>query len=247
MQPPLATQPTFDQPLEELVEDPSTWARLELDSDQVALFGDLLAGGDPEAVPPIELVILRDGRPLVAEGHQRVAAARGRGIRTLRAIRLPVPEHLDPRDIAYDRSLETAVQAPKPLSMVERRRAAERMLTDHPGRPDREIGRRVGLSHQTIGRVRTALAGPSDHVKSAAPNGDRGATYPATADELAQRLVRDITKLWDGRGFTDVLNDRLARNLADVLVDRFGEDEALIWARRLAAWTTDAVARLEAS
>ncbi|MCW2689590.1 MAG: hypothetical protein JWR37_4480, partial [Mycobacterium sp.] len=55
-----------------------------------------------------------------------------------------------------------------------------------------------------------------------------------------------LDKLWAARPITDaVLGDRAGKRLAQVLLDRHG-DEALPWARRLAGWAQTCLSEVEA-
>lgn len=241
---PLPASPVFYQPLGDLFDDPIIWARNGFEPDRVALFMDLLGAGD-DAVPPIEVIELPDGRHIPADGRTRIEAARRLGLSALRAVLLPVPGGVDPADFAYDRSLETAIASSKPLTRAERQRAARQLLERHAEWPDREIARRVGLSHQTVGRLRDALAGgPVDQPTTALP-ADEEYLADLSAGELSKRLVSGVARLWDAQGFTDMAMRRLPRTLGEALVARFGPEDALTWARRIERWASDAANQLE--
>ena len=227
-------------PLTSIVADPDIWPRERLDRDRVDVFHDLYAADGPSALPPLAVVEVATGF-LLADGWHRLAALQELDSPTARVELLDAGGR-DGRSAAYEEGLRSCAAAAKPLTRTERRAAILR-LTVAGGRTDREIGRLVGVSHQTVARVRAESGGgPLDQEPA-----DEEAIAWATALDLSRRLVRGVRRIWDARGVTDLIANRMPRNLADALVEEFGEAEAVTWARRLAAWSDRALRELGGS
>lgn len=229
-----------DIPIDLVVISHETYPRAGLDPDRVGEMVQLYRDGGRDALPPIEVVRVANERYVLAEGAHRTTAARALGWTVLPAFVLEPPDGQDPIETAYLRALETAATAAKPLTRSERRRAAERLLSGHPDWPDREIARRVGVSHQTVGRLRDA------GLRKSPPEPDASDEYVAfvAAHRITDQLARGLAKAWEARGITDLLLRRMPATLAQSLTSQFG-DEAVVWADRLKAWATDALAELE--
>jgi hypothetical protein len=224
-------------PIEQIIADPSAWPRKELDRERVEDFRELYESDGLAVLPPLRVVQRADGY-LLADGWHRHAA-----LSELACPEVPI-EIIESGGrseevVAFEEGLRSCATTSRPLTRAEKHAAVMR-LTVEGGRTDREIGRLVGLSHQTVARVRAARAtGPSDHPQDEAPSID-----PSSL-ELTRRLVRSLQRIWVERGLTDVFANRMPRNLADALLEEFGEDEAVVWARRLAAWSGHALQQLE--
>jgi len=225
-------------PLDSITVDPSVWPRERLDRDRAEDFRELYASDGLSALPPLTVVDLGTGY-LLADGMHRYGALFVHQS-PIALVNVLDNGGRDGRTVAYEEALRSSATTSKPLTKAEKH-AAIRRLTVEGGRTDREIGRLVGVSHQTVARVRSASgAGPLDQAEN-----DQEAMASAGSLELSRRLVRGMRRIWDARGVTDLIANRMPRNLADALVDQFGEEEALIWARRMSAWSAAAVTALE--
>jgi hypothetical protein len=246
----------FERIAIELIErNPRAWPRLQLDQERVAEFIGLYEGGDPVALPPIDLLPLPGGGYLLAEGHHRLEALIQRwGYRDDHPERshmwapariLELPHGRDPVEVAFELGLQTAVTVSKPLTLLERRAAALRLMAERPNTSDREIARLVGLSHQTVGRLRKRS---TDHAESdGIDDQEPTESYLAyvTAAEIALRLARGLDRLWEARGLSElILGDKTGRRLAKALTDVHGDD-ARRWAERLREWAEIAIAELD--
>lgn len=232
--------------LDEVEVSPEVWPRSQRDPAREADFVDLYADGGIEAMPLIEVVT--DGeRLLLAEGHTRYAALEHLGIAEVPVIVVEAPPGADLDDFAHEYALRASAISAAPLTRAEKRRAAARMLVEHSDYADRRIAELVGLSHQTIGRLRQRSNGP---VPRDGDDGQEGGTeYLAsvTADEIAGRLVRSLGRLWETRGLGDrLLGDRTGRRLAAAL-HRVHGDDAPVWAERFATWGRVAASELRRS
>jgi ParB-like chromosome segregation protein Spo0J len=227
--------------LELLRLEPAAYPRTKRDEGRVAEFMQLYADGGPDCLPPIEVVPDGEGRYIGADFLHRATAALKLGWSELPALIVAVPEGADPVEVAHLRALETSVTAAKPLTPAERRRAVKTLIEHHPEWGDREIARRAGCSHQTVGRIRDELAHPQRSPEAAVSD-----EYLAsvTAAQVTDRLVRGMTQAWDARGLTDLALRRMPATLAGSLRRTFGE-EAALWAERLERWAADARQQLD--
>jgi hypothetical protein len=221
------------------------WPRLRLDKSRVDEFKQLYADGGPAALPPVEVVLLADGSHLVADGFHRVEALHSLGITDIPTVTLTPPPGADPELFTYVRALETAATSAKPLTLSEKRAAADRLIAETPEASDSEIGRLTGLSHQTVGRRRQRQLSNGQPEPVQADEADR---YLATvsAQDIASKLVRSVDRLWESRGLTDTLvgEKRMGKHLAQAMVDYFGDD-AQQWANRFALWACAAADAFE--
>jgi hypothetical protein len=225
--------------LDDLVIDPSVFPRFAIDQGRVAEMIQLYVDGGPEALPRPEIVIGVDGAQILTDGVTRVSAARAVGLEELEVDVLDVPAGADPIDIGHLRAVELAATAAKPLTAAERRRAILQLLDRHHDWPDREIARRAGVSHQTVGRLRIT------RERNSEPATDAADAYVAvvSAVRISDQLARGLARAWAARGVTDLVLSRMPATLASSLSDAFGDD-ALLWATRLERWAADARKRL---
>ncbi len=134
--------------LKELKVDPSLQPRVSgTDPDHVRVLGEA-----HKAWPPLK-VVRQDGRYLLVDGFHRLEAARNLGLETVPVEALQTPKDGDLRALAFSLNASHG----KPLSLDDRRAFAERLLRDRPHLADREIGRRCGLSGNTVGAIRERL------------------------------------------------------------------------------------------
>ncbi len=223
--------------------DPTAWPRTGLDQERVAEFVTLYSEGGATALPPIEVIAVDEGPFLLADGHHRFTALLEIGAKAIPVTVLSVPEGQSPLSFAYERGLTAAATVAKPLSRSEKRAAALCLIEERPAVTDSEIARLVGLSHQTVGRLRRRLSG----LDSVARDVEAGDSYLAftSADELAKRLVAGIERLWNARSLGEMLlGDQMGKRLARTLAERHGDD-ALKWAQLLESWACTASAELE--
>jgi hypothetical protein len=179
----------------------------------VGLYRDELPGGN-DPFPPIGCIEDRDGRLMLYDGWHRVEARRRiaaeypeRGYEELAANVVRAGQQ-DPVNYAYELAIECSAVGSRQLTQRERIAAAKRLSEIHPDLPAREIGRRSGISHQTVGRARGAIdrteSGPNGPSPCAASGtgGDqasqsRHAARPATLDQRAWRAANAICGLFE--------------------------------------------------
>ncbi len=134
-----------------------------------------------EGWPPLK-VVYQDGRYLLVDGFHRLEAARRLGLEAIPVEVLEAPEDGDLWTLAF---LLNASHG-KLLSLADRRAFAERLLRDRPHLADREIGRRCGLSGNTVGAIRGSLE-ESAQIEQTAERVGRGG-YRHTVGRRAGEL-----------------------------------------------------------
>ena len=103
-----------------------------------------------ESLPPI---VVHWPSMLVVDGMHRLRAAQMRG-QSVIGVRF-----LDcGRNEIFVEAVRANVAHGLPLSLADRKAAAERVLTTHPYWSDRMIAAVAGLAHKTVGRIRRDLA-----------------------------------------------------------------------------------------
>jgi ParB-like chromosome segregation protein Spo0J len=130
-------------------------------------------------LPPI---IVRRADMRVVDGMHRLRAARLRGTQQI-AVRFFDGDDSD----AFVLAVRTNVTHGLPLSLADRKAAAERIVTSHPQWSDRRIATVAGLSGATIARIRRA----HPEVASDARVGHDGKVRPVNSMER-RRVARAI-------------------------------------------------------
>ena len=217
--------------------DRRVFPRFKVDPERRRLFAELYEEGGPDALPPILAVHDPDGGAYqVADGFTRVFSASDAGLEALPALFPPIQADLSPVENAWEIGLREVARAGKPLSRAEQHEAVLRVLDDHPDWSDAEIAKLVGVTRQTVWRQRRIAT-----TDAPAEQSERWATTSVSADQIARNLVRQVERMWDARGLTDLLlGDRTGQRLADALDEQFGED-AVEWAERFVRWTQRAL------
>jgi hypothetical protein len=173
----------------------------------------------------------------VADGFTRVFAASDAGLEALPALFRPVQAGLSPVENAWEIGLREVARAGKPLSRSEQHEAVLRALDERPAWSDSEIAKLVGCTRQTVWRQRRIATAGDDEPEP----GERWASTAVSADQIARSLVRQVGRLWEARGLTDMLlGDRTGQRLAAALNDQFGED-AEEWAEWFLRWSQRAL------
>lgn len=121
-----------------------------------------LLSGVEEPLPPI--LVQRSGLRVI-DGVHRLRAATLRGDTTIRA-------HLfeGPDDAAFLLAVRSNITHGLPLTLAERKAAAERILTAHPEWSDRAIAGSAGLSDKTVAAIRRKASAeiPRSHTRRGA-------------------------------------------------------------------------------
>lgn len=126
----------------------------------------------PDQWPPVA-VVDQSGRYLLLDGFHRLAAAQNLGWATVPVEVLEPPTDGDLQALAFRLNAAHG----RPLSLADRRAFAGRLLRQHPDWADRAIGRQTGLSSNTVGRVRDALAASAQVEQPGTRLGAGGYTY----------------------------------------------------------------------
>ena len=122
----------------------------------------LLIESDPETWPPL-LVRPSDGGGYdLIDGFHRYEAARRLNV-------LALPCRIDP-DADYPDGVFANISHGLPLTIEDRKEAADQLHALHPDWSYREIGRRTGLNHETVKRVLESRRSPGAVEHRAKPD-----------------------------------------------------------------------------
>lgn len=165
-----------------------------VNSERVREFKQVLVE-DLRALPE-PICVESQGSLILADGHHRLAALEelGRelpGDRRFEFVSVRVantPSGQTPTAYAYEIALECSAKGPLPLTRAEKQSAILRLLTQHPEWSDREVARRVGVDHKTVGSVRRWGTSPSRESMRAASGASRGSS--ARVSRIAARILR---------------------------------------------------------
>lgn len=202
----------------------------------------------PEAWPPL-VVVERDGRHVLIDGHHRLEAALQLELVDLPCECRPAPDDHDLRTLAFAMNKEHG----KPLTSVDRRAEAARLLKCLPEIADRELAERCGLDHKTIGKIRKELEVTGEIPQFMARKGRDGKVRPvpsrhstvATGAQDVRKQPRTQDTLSSGAtskqdpslaalndivdrlcGFlTDHAGDELGAFIADAILERWSGPE----------------------
>lgn len=175
--------------LDKIRRDGETQPRVALDEDHVAQLAKTLRDGS--SLPPITVHF--DGEQYwLADGFHRVEAHL-RCNKTTIDVRTMTGDQRDAFLYAVEHTNG------KELTLDDRRRCALRMVQDEEWSQwsDRTIGRRCGLDHVTVGKIRRSLSGENHQMRSAAhPQENSPMTTPAekAAEESAPATVIPIDR-----------------------------------------------------
>lgn len=152
----------------ELMVDPSLQPRVGgVDADHVRALQET-----PEGWPPLK-VVRRDGWHLLVDGFHRLQAARNLGLETVPVKVVETPADGDLHALAFALNTEHG----RPLSLVDRRAFAERLLRAQPYLANRELARRCGLAANTVGALRRWLEESAQIEQTAERVGHGGYVY----------------------------------------------------------------------
>lgn len=141
-----------------------------------------------EADIPLPPILVHKGTMQVIDGVHRVRAASLQGAESIRAqfFEGTVQE-------AFVLSVRANKYHGLPLSLSDKRAAADRILREFPEWSDRAIATIVGLAHRTVGRIRQCSAG--ENIQSNARVGRDGRTHTRNAAEGRRRVSELIEQL----------------------------------------------------
>lgn len=143
--------------------DGATQSRAELDQNKITEYAHLMLEG---AVFPSATIFYDDTYYWLADGFHRYHASKQID---REVISVDIKQGTRRDAVLYAMEANTRHGIPLPLS--DRKRCAKTMLEDEEWREwsDREIGRRCGLSHVTVGSIRRDLYGKNDQSDANQP------------------------------------------------------------------------------
>jgi len=119
------------------------------------------------------------------------------GMHRVRAALLRGEDEIETRFIDCDEAdifvvaVQTNIKHGLPLSLADREAAAVRLLGTHPEWSDRLVASTVGLSHKTVGALRTRMTG--ENVQSPSRTGRDGRIRPLSA-ALGRRAAAELIR-----------------------------------------------------
>jgi hypothetical protein len=162
---------TFTLPLDTIIVDDENQPRTdELDQSYVNQLAEI-----PELWPPIVVVATDGDRYTLVDGFHRISAAEQAGMQQISATVLPRPVDRDLLRLGFELNAAHG----KPLTVADRKDYAQKLLAANSGLSDREIGRRAGLHHETVGALRRG-----DRLGSAAHATRRPGDLPSSVSLL---------------------------------------------------------------
>jgi hypothetical protein len=218
MQPPEATLP-----LSRITIDTTLQPRITgLDATHVRMLQDV-----PESWLPL-IVVQQDGRHILVDGFHRFAAAQNLGLAMVPVQAMDPPADGDLHALAF--ALNAAHG--RPLSLADRRAFAERLLHQHPEWADREIGRRCGLSSNTVGSLREKLEQGAQIEQPSTRVGAGGYVY-TVGTNARQRSAGELPEA----GVVEMVGDALGRWFTSA--DRVQHRQIAHYLKRLAVALED--------
>jgi hypothetical protein len=199
--------------LSRVVCDKRAFPRETVDAARVdefaGLYRDELPNGhDP--LPPIACLEDRDGQLVLYDGWHRLEARRriaaeypDRGYDEL-ATSVVRAGQRDPVNYAYELAIGCSAVSAKQLTRDERFAAAKRLSEIRPDLSASEIGRRLGVSHQTVLRARSSIAhrpngqppvGANASAGDQVPQSGHAARRPITLEQRAWRAANALCSL----------------------------------------------------
>lgn len=171
--------------------DSTSSPRSAIDNSHVNIISNLGA----ESLPPI---LVQQGSMRLIDGLHRLYAAKKRGDQTIHVL------YFDGDDeVAFLMSVALNSKHGLPLSLRDRKRAAERLLLKNPQWSDRSIAVVAGLSNKTVGRIRSDLG-------SALPEANRRTGRDGVAQPVSSAANRARAE-----AFLERSPDASAREIAE--------------------------------
>ena len=137
-----------------------------------------LVEADPATLPPI---VVDRSTMRVFDGLHRLAAAKARGETTI------MVEFADDWHDAFVRAVRNNATHGKPLTLPERRAAAERIFRMYPEWSDRKVAEVSNLSKTTVAKIRSCSTGKVTQLNTR--TGRDGRRRPVNADDGRRRVV----------------------------------------------------------
>jgi hypothetical protein len=186
-------EPNATISVQELRVDPSLQPRVDgVDAEHVRALEET-----PEDWPTLK-VVQHDRRYLLVDGFHRLEAGRNLELESVRVEVLDTPLDGDLHALAF--ALNAAHG--RPLSLDDRRAFAERLLRGHPYLADREIGRRCGLSGNTVGAIRKRLEESAQIEHAQERRGRGGYVY------RSERKAGELPEESPGEAIRDLFSPR---------------------------------------
>ena len=189
-----------------------TQTRVAIDLGTVNRYAELMADG--VNLPPVDIYVDEHGVHWLADGYHRIEAAESCGKTEIEAT-----IHKGSRDDALWAALAANRTHGLPMSRDDKRNAVEMALRAFSGKSNREIGRQVGCSHNTVaelrremestgqidqldktvggdGKSRPVRKAKSAHLPVKSIDSDRAERYVRTFDEMSTEELRRNFQRW---------------------------------------------------
>jgi hypothetical protein len=152
---------TVTLPLDMIIVDDENQPRTdELDQSYINQLAEI-----SELWPPVVVVAGGGGRYALVDGFHRISAAEQAGMQQISATVLSMPADRDLLRLGFELNAAHG----KPLTVADRKGYAQKLLAANSSLSDREIGRRAGLHHETVGVLRRGIQSSASSRPSRLP------------------------------------------------------------------------------
>lgn len=187
----------------------------------------------PELWPPIGVVQTGAGLYLLVDGFHRREAAERIGLTEIGATLLAMPPDQDLASLGFELNAKHG----RPLTLIDRKREAERLLRKAPGQSDRSISQRCGIAASTVAGIRTQLERGAQIDPSAERVGLDGRTYSPPERKPGELPYKPLGQ-FVGDGVKALFDPKERRQMRDVARYLQRLAIALGDSRDLPGWTT---------
>jgi len=200
-------------PLASIILDEKLWPRLSLDEDRVREFKELYQA-EPDALPALEVVPVGNGKCKLADGWHRYHALLQLK-RSANCVILPSDTDI------YVYACKVSSVSSKPMTRVEKRKAALNLLKQHKEWSDREISRICGVSQPFVSKLRKSFVARTMTTLSGEASGSvSGAREkPSIAQSMIKTMIKFVNEYEGLDARVDAILDEIAEEDGQKAID----------------------------